>query len=44
MVNKYYQKNKEKLQKEPHERYQHFSVEEKGKKPKKAREQISKSY
>ena len=32
MVNKYYQKNKEKLQKEAHERYQNLSEEEKEKK------------
>ena len=31
MVNKYYLKNKEKLQKEAHERYQNFSEEEKEK-------------
>ena len=35
MVNKYYKKNKEKLQKEAHERYQNLSVEEKEKKQKK---------
>ena len=32
MVNKYYQKNKEKLQEEARERYQTFSEEEKEKK------------
>ena len=32
MVNKYYLKNKEKLQKEAHERYQNLSEEEKEKK------------
>ena len=32
MVNKYYQKNKEKLQKETCKRYQNFSEEEKDKK------------
>ena len=31
MVNKYYLKNKEKLQKEAHERYQNLSEEEKEK-------------
>ena len=34
MVNKYYQKNKEKLQNEAQERYQNFSEEEKEKKQK----------
>ena len=38
MVNKYYQKYKEKLQKEARERYQNLSEEEKGKKAKKARD------
>ena len=32
MVNKYYQKHKEKLQKEAHERYQNLSEEKKTKK------------
>ena len=32
MTNNYYQKNKEKLQEETHERYQHLSEEEKGNK------------
>ena len=32
MVNKYYQRNKEKLQKEARERYQNLSEEEKEKK------------
>ena len=31
MIDKYYQKNKEKLQKEAHERYQNLSEEEKEK-------------
>ena len=34
MVNKYYQKHKEKLQKEARERYQNLSEEEKDKRPK----------
>ena len=38
MVNKYYQKHKEKLQKEAHERYQNLSEDEKVKKAKKAQE------
>ena len=38
MVNKYYQKHKERLQKEAHERYQNLSEDEKDKKAKKARE------
>ena len=38
MVNKYYQKNKEKLQKEARERYQNLSEEEKDKKRKYGRE------
>ena len=38
MVNKYYQKHKEKLQKEEHERYQNLSEDEKDKKAKKAQE------
>ena len=38
MVNKYYQKHKERLQKEAHERYQNISEDEKDKKAKKARE------
>ena len=36
--NKYYQKNKEKLQKEARERYQNLSEDEKTKKRKKPRE------
>ena len=36
MVNKYYKKNKEKLQKEARERYQNLSEEEKEKRRKKA--------
>ena len=35
MVNKYYQKHKERLQKEPHKRYQNISKEEKVKRRKK---------
>ena len=35
MTNKYYQKHKERLQKEVHERYQNLSEEEKGKRQKK---------
>ena len=35
MANKYYQRNKEKLQKEAQEKYQHFSEEEKEKRRKK---------
>ena len=31
MINKYYQKNKERLQNEARERYQNLSEEEKGK-------------
>ena len=38
MVNKYYQKHKEKLQKEVREIYQNLSDEEKDKRRKKARE------
>ena len=38
MVNKYYQKHKEKLQKEARERCQNLSEEEKDKRRKKARE------
>ena len=38
MVNKYYQKYKEKLQKEARERYQNLSEEEKEKKAIKARD------
>ena len=38
MVNKYYQKNKEKLQKEARERYQNLSEEEKEKRQKMARD------
>ena len=38
MTNNYYQKNKEKLQEEAHERYQHLSEEEKDKKRQYARE------
>ena len=35
MANKYYQKNKEKLQREAHERYQNLSEKEKEKRRKK---------
>ena len=38
MVNKYYQRNKEKLQKEAREKYQNLSEEEKDEKHKYARE------
>ena len=38
MVNKYYQKQREKLQKEARERYQNLSEEKKDKRQKKARE------
>ena len=38
MVNKYYQKNKEKLWKEAREKYQNLSEEEKEKNRKKARD------
>ena len=38
MANEYYQKIKEKLQKEPHERYQNLSEEIKDKRQKKAGE------
>ena len=38
MVNKYYQKHKEKLRKKAFERYQNLSEEEKHKSPQKARE------
>ena len=38
MVNKYYQKHKERLRKEVHERYQNLSEEEKDKKRRKVRE------
>ena len=38
MVNKYYQKHKEKLRKETRERYQNLSEEEKEKRRKKARD------
>ena len=40
MVNKYYQKNKEKLPKEARERYQNLSEEEKEKRRKKPRTDI----
>ena len=38
LVDKYYQLNKEKLQKEARERYQNLSEEEKEKRPKKIRD------
>ena len=38
MINMYYQKHKERLQKEASERYQNLSAEEKDKSRKKARE------
>ena len=38
MLNKYYQKHKERLQKKARERYQNLSEEEKDKRWKKARE------
>ena len=38
MTNNYYQKHKEKLRKEAHERYQNLSEEEKDKRQKKAQE------
>ena len=38
MVNKYYQKNKEKLWEEEHKRYQNLSEKEKGKQQGKARD------
>ena len=38
MTNNHYQKHKEKLRKEAHERYQNLSEEEKDKRQKKARE------
>ena len=43
MVNKYYQKNKKKFQKEARERYQNLSEEEKEKGQKKVRD-IQKSF
>ena len=42
MVNKFYQKCKQRLQKEARERYQNLSEEEKDKRPKKAREKYQK--
>ena len=38
MINKYYQKHKERLRKEARERYQNLSEEEKGKRRKKVRD------
>ena len=38
MVNKYYQKHKERLQKEAHERYQNLSEEEKNRRRKKVQD------
>ena len=43
MINKYYQKHKEKLRKEARERYQNLSEEEKEKKGEKGLRQISNS-
>ena len=43
MINKFYQKHKEKLRKEARERYQNLSEEEKEKKGEKGLRQISKS-
>ena len=40
MVNKYYQKHKERLQKETSERYQNLSEEEKEERRKKSQRQI----
>ena len=42
MVNNFYQKCKQSLQKEARERYQNLSEEEKDKRPKKAREKYQK--
>ena len=42
MVNKYYQKHKQRPRKEARERYQNLSKEEKDKKRKKTRERFSK--
>ena len=44
MVNKYYEKHKERLQKEARETYQNRSEEEKDKKRKKVPRKISKFY
>ena len=44
MVNKYYQKNKEKLGKEACERYQNLFEEEKGRRPKKAPDRYQNQY
>ena len=44
MVNKYYQKHKERLRKEARERYQNLSEEEKVEKGKKSSRKISKFY
>ena len=43
MVNKYYQKHKERLRKEARERYQNLSEKEKDKRQKEGPRQISKS-
>ena len=43
MVNKYYQKQKERLLKEARERYQNLSEEEKDKRQKKTRERYRKN-
>ena len=44
MVNKYYQKNEEKLGKEACERYQNLFEEEKGRRPKKAPDRYQNQY
>ena len=44
MVNKYYHKHKERLQKEARERYQNLSEEEKDKRQKKGLRKISTFY
>ena len=40
MINKYYQKHKERLRKEVHERYQNLPEEGKGKRRKKAHKDV----
>ena len=44
MVNKYYQKQKQRIQKEPRERYQNLSEEPKSQKAKKSPRKISEFY
>ena len=44
MVNKYYQKQKERLQKKARERYQNLSEEEKDKRQKKSQERYQNFY